>query len=503
MNYASAGSLVAAFRSAASRFGAEGEVLTDSGRRITFGEFDETVRRLASSLARAGIEAGDVVAYWLPNWWEAAAAFYGIAAAGGVACAITPALRESEAGFILDQARPKAIFCPEEFRGFAHAEFARDFDTDLFVISVRGRGVHVEMTSFEGLVASGSAEFEPDEADPGDDALILYTSGTTSVPKGVVHTHGGLAAELASLGPAHGLGDGDVVFMPMPVTHIAGFEYAIGAPLYYGARSVFLDRWDAGRALDLIAAEGVTVQIAAPVFVEDELAHAGLVSTDLSSMRMISLGGAGVTPDLVERARAAFTGAVVKRTYGSTEHPTVTTSANGAAADRQTFSEGRVIGANEVRLVDAELWTRGPELFRGYVDASLDVEVLSDGWFRTGDLADVDSDGYVTITGRRKDVIIRGGENISASEVEAALCRIEGVSDAAVVGVADARMGETVAAFVVAGADAAVLSDDAIRERLWRGGLAKFKTPETITWRESLPRTPSGKVRKDELRDTR
>jgi non-ribosomal peptide synthetase component E (peptide arylation enzyme) len=251
--------------------------------------------------------------------------------------------------------------------------------------------------------------------------------------------------------------------------------------------------------------------ISTPVFMRTMIDHPKFTAAETASVRLFSLGGAGVAPSMVREGAAAF-GCWCKRTYGSTEYPTLTTGRFGDAPEHDATTDGPLIGAAELRIVDpktlddmpvgspGELLARGPEMFVGYLDASLDEDAfVDDGWFRTGDLAVYDGE-YLTIVDRLKDIIIRGGENISAQEVEALLVTHPAVTEAACVAYPDPVMGEKVCAYVIAAPGAEPTLRD-LRDHLLARGLARFKLPERLALRATLPRTASGKVQKSPLRD--
>jgi cyclohexanecarboxylate-CoA ligase len=349
-------------------------------------------------------------------------------------------------------------------------------------------------------------------ADASAIALLIYTSGTTADAKGVLHSHETLLAEARSLGPVHGLSETDRVLMPSPLTHISGIVHALLVPAVFGTTAVLMDRWEPGDALARIAAERVTYMVGAPTFLRDLAGHPALPGFDTTSLRLFSCGGADVDPALVRDA-AARLGCVAKRVYGSTEFPTVTTTGPDDPPERRIDSEGRAIGANEVRLVDeegapvapgreGEVLARGPECFLGYRDAALDADAFTaDGWFRTGDLGTLDPSGWLRITGRRKDIIIRKGENISARELEDLIAGHPAVAEVAVVGVPDAAAGEIACAVVRLrpAAHAPTLAE--LTERLASEGLSRRKLPERLEVVADFPRTASGKIVKRALRE--
>jgi cyclohexanecarboxylate-CoA ligase len=349
-----------------------------------------------------------------------------------------------------------------------------------------------------------------------DAAVVLWTSGTTSVPKGVTHTHQSLRQEADSIAVAHAVRRGEALLLPMPVTHVAGLTYGILLPATHGVRAVLMDVWDAGRGLDLIERERVAVIISTPVFMRQMLDDPRFEEHDTSTVRLFSLGGAGVAPAMVREGAARFgppeRGCWCKRTYGSTEYPTLSTGLPGDDPTDDAETDGRLIAPGEARVVDAatgrdlppgapgELWVRGPEMFSGYLDAGLDAEsFVPGGWFRTGDVAVLVGD-RLTIVDRRKDVIIRGGENVSALEVESILVTHPAIAEAACVALPDDVMGERVCAFVIVRAHATPPSLADVTEHLRARGLAPFKLPERLEIRTELPRTASGKIQKEPLR---
>jgi cyclohexanecarboxylate-CoA ligase len=429
--------------------------------------------------------------------------------AGAVASPLTPTLRHAEVAFVLEQTGAQLAVVPQSFRGFDHAAMLTD-------IGFNGT-TWLARTGELDAILSGEVAQEPTDVHVSvdDAALVLWTSGTTSQPKGVVHTHQSLRHEADSLGDAHAFGPDDRQLLPMPMTHVAGFTYGVLMPMCLGVSAVLMDVWEPGAALELVARERVSVMISTPVFVRSMIDHPDFAAADTSTVRLLSIGGAGVAPSTVREGAASFGGAGgcwCKRTYGSTEYPTLTTGVLGDDPELQATNDGRLIGPAELRIVDpvtltdvvdgrpGELWARGPEMFNGYLDPALDAEAFApDGWFRTGDLATY-ANGYLTIVDRLKDIVIRGGENISAAEVEHALLSHPAVADCAVVAMPDPVMGERTCAFVIPRAGE-VPTLAALAAHVAAQGLAPFKRPERLELRDALPRTPSGKVQKGPLRD--
>ncbi len=331
--------------------------------------------------------------------------------------------------------------------------------------------------------------------------FLLYTSGSEAAPKGVLHSDSTLLAECAAQAAYHRLGAHDVFVMPSPTAHVSGLLYGILLPLYLGATAVLMARWDAGQFLALVEAERGTFSGGATPFLQGAVDHPDLDRFDVSSLAVFPCGGADVPPDLIRRAIARL-GVRTGRGYGSTEFPSITSSAGpDEPDDKRATTDGRPIGANEVRIVDGEIHARGPELFLGYRDPALDAAAFTpDGWLRTGDLGTLDADGYLTVTGRAKDVVIRKGEKISAREIEELLARHPGVREVAVVALADARTGERACACVVPADPALPPTLAELGAHLTDLGVSRRKHPEQVEVVRELPLTASGKVAKSELR---
>jgi cyclohexanecarboxylate-CoA ligase len=417
-------------------------------------------------------------------------------------------------GFILRQTRARVLVIPGRYRDCDHRELATALRPELphlaEVIVARDHP-SPGMRTLESLHETSRAAPASPVA-PSDVALVIHTSGTTADPKGVLHSHQTLLAEASSLAPVHQLTADDTVLMPSPLTHISGLVHALLVPALLGSHAVLMPRWDATEALRLIAAEQVTYMVGAPTFLRELAQHRSLHPADVRSLRLFSCGGADVDPTLIAEA-AARLGCVAKRVYGSTEFPTITTTGPDDPPARRVDSEGRPVGAAEVRLVgdddapvpvgrEGEILARGPECFLGYLDGSQNAESFTtDGWFRTGDLATLDDAGYLRITGRKKDIIIRKGENISARELEDLLAAHPSVAEVAVVGVPDAAAGEIACAVLRLRPGHAALSLAQLTEHLLARGLSKRKLPERLVIATDFPRTASGKVLKRTLRE--
>ena len=452
---------------------ARADLVVSGGRRFSTDDVERRVGALASALAAQGVEPGCRVAFRLPVGVDGVVAYRACWRIGAVAVALHPASGSHQLARALEQARPAVTIaepgCPP-------------------IGAVQPTTID-ELTA--GAVGAASSLSEPAaEVTDHADALVMFTSGSTGLPRGVVHTHGSLRYKIDQLTEAHGLTVGDAALVPSPLAHIAGLLHGVLMPGANGMKTVLMPRWEPSAALELIEREAVTYMVGPPTLFTTLMDCPDFDPGRVATLRMISCGGAGVTPAFCTRA-AAILDVVVKRSYGSTEAPTVATSRFDDPPPRMVETDGRAFG--EARLwVDGagELWVTGPELAKGYLNPEGTAEAFVDGWFRTGDLATVD-DGWVTITGRLGDRIIRSGENISAAEVEQHLEAHPAVRQAVAVAEPHERLGERVAAFVVApgGFDLA-----ACQAWFAQRGAARFITPERIEAVEELPVLASGKV---------
>ena len=340
-------------------------------------------------------------------------------------------------------------------------------------------------------------------ADPASPALIAFTSGTTSNPKGVIHSHQTLGFETRQLLENYPPDRGRQL-TATPVGHFIGMLGAFLIPVLEGAPIDLCDVWDPGRVLELIERDGLSIGGGPPYFVTSVLDHPDCTPDHIRHFTTVGLGGSTV-PAAVTR-RLADLGMFVFRSYGSTEHPSITGSRRSAPEDKRLFTDGDVRPGVEIRLgPDGEIFSRGPDLCLGYTDDSMTERAFdADGWYRTGDVGVLDDDGYLTITDRKADVIIRGGENISALEVEEVLLAMPAVAEAVVVAVPDDRLGERAAAVLRVRDGQEVPTLDEVREHFEAEGVAIQKWPEElhrVPEGQDFPRTASGKVQKFRVRE--
>jgi acyl-CoA synthetase (AMP-forming)/AMP-acid ligase II len=452
------------------------------------------VAKLAAGLQRLGVQAGDVVTWQLPNCADAVLLYRSCWKLGAIAAPVHHQASALDAAAMLTELQPRAVF------GLAGSSLL-DW---LGAVEVGSGAWDVLFdTTADGTTADDTTgdDISWEQAVWRDGtalAAVLHTAGSSGAPKAVLHSQRTLAYKAAQMAAVHGLGPGDCVLMPAPLAHVSGLLNGITLPGAVPFRSVLMRRWDPALALDLIEAEQVTFMIGPPTFFVSLMHAPGFSTERVASLRLVSSGGAGVTEAFVADASQRL-GCVVKRTYGSTEAPTIATSRPGDDPDAARRFDGRAIGAVELRIdTNGELLVRGPEVCCGYIDAAQTAGAFTaEGWFRTGDLGAL-ADGWLTIVGRIKDVIIRGGENISAAEVENVLESHPDVRQAVVVGYPDELMGERVGAFVVA---PATFDLDAAREWCGERGLARYKSPERVFTVDALPLLATGKPDRGALRE--
>lgn len=487
-------------------------VYIDRERSVTFAEFDRMVDQLSGALRATGVGRGDVVSWELPNWVEAAVIHHATLRIGAVSNPIVPIYREREVSFILRQAKSRVFFVPSTYRSFDFAAFAENLRTQVdtlehVVVVGEPRDGHV---TFDEFVQRGedSAPSVPRAAD--DIVLLLYTSGTTADPKGVLHSHNTLNYENRSIIDLFELTADERIFMPSPVTHITGLLYGVQLPFMLGTLCVLQDVWDAETAVELIDRHRCSFCVGATPFLHGLLNKTADRTPGEFSLRKFGCGGADVPPELVRKGVEQLRG-FVTRAYGSSEFPTALACGPGDDPEKWATTDGRRIGATELRIVDesglplepgaeGELELRGAELFLGYLDDGLnEAAFTSDGWFRTGDLGVEDEDGFVAITGRKKDIILRGGENISAKEIEDLIFTHPDVAEVAVVGQPDPVLVERIRAVVVPKPGAHLELSD-LTSLLRRHGIATQKLPESLVIVQDMPRTASGKIQKYVLR---
>ena len=443
------------------------------GAEISYAALDRRIRRLAATLAdRHGVTPGDRVAYLGANSPLALELLFACARLGAIFAPLNWRLTAVEHRQILEHCTPKLVVVEPELASHATGIAAAELED----------------------LPEGT---EPLAADTSAPLLLVYTSGTTGRPKGVVLTQGALEANARSSIAAHDLTSDDHVLTVLPMFHVGGLNIHTTPGLAAGASVTLHRRFDATRALEAIAGERPTTLVAVPQVSLAMTNHPQWPSTDVSSLRLVTTGSS-IVPEAVMHPWHAR-GIPVTQVYGLTESAPVAVSLRAADAIRKLGSCGTPAPGCEARIVDGEIELRGPNLFREYWnDPDATREAFRDGWFRTGDIARRDSEGFFYVVDRKKDMVISGGENISPAELEAVLAACEDIVEASVVGRPDARWGEVAVAFVVARPGSGLTAERVMA--LFEGRLARFKHPREVVFVEALPRNAMGKVQKHELR---
>lgn len=466
----------------------------------TFADVAHDARRLAAGLRSRGVGPGDVVALQLPNWREAAVTFWASAFLGAVIVPIVHFYGRKELAHIMATAKPRVFVTAPEFgRMQFHPDLCAEIPTVALVGTPSDERKHgTGWEPFDDLLAD-----EPMvgtiAADPASPALIAFTSGTTRDPKGVIHSHQTLTCETRQLLENYPPDRGRQL-TATPVGHFIGMLGAFLIPVLEGAPIDLCDVWDPGRVLQLIERDGLSIGGGPPYFVTSLLDHPDCKPEHLRHFTTVGLGGSTVSATITQRLTDL--GMFVFRSYGSTEHPSITGSRPSAAQDKRLFTDGNARPGVEIRFgPDGEIYSRGPDLCLGYTDDELTAQAFDeDGWYRTGDIGVLDDDGYLTITDRKADVIIRGGENISALEVEEVLLGMAQVAEAVVVAAPDDRLGERTAAVLRIRDGHPMPTIDDVRSHFKQVGVARQKWPEELHQVDEYPRTASGKVQKFRVR---
>ncbi len=483
-----------------------------SETRLSYRQLDDLADRAAAGLAARGVGQGDTVSFQLPNWWEFTVLHLACLKLGAVSNPLMVIFRERELSFMLDLAETSVLVVPARFRGFDYAGMAGNLRARLprlrHVFTAGGSGAGAE--PFEALLAGAPLARATDLG--ADDVIqLLYTSGTTGEPKGVLHTSNTMLSNLVPFADRLGLGADDVIHMPSPMAHQLGFMYGLVLPVMLGATAVLQDVFTAPEMARQIIQEGASFTMGATPFLNDLTEHVAASGAGTPSLKVFVSAGAPIPRALVTRARPTL-GAAVISAWGMSENGAVTTTRLDDPEEKATTTDGLALPGMAVRVIDAEgavlpagaegrLQVRGCSNFAGYLKRPELDNTDADGWFDTGDLARMDGEGYIRIAGRSKDIIIRGGENIPVVEVENLLYRHPAIAEVAIVGYPDARLGERACAFVKL-RDGAELSFADMVAFLADQQMARQYIPERLEIMDALPRTPSGKIQKFRLRET-
>lgn len=508
----------------------------------SYAEIGASVRALAHLLRDTyGVGSGDRVAVAMRNYPEWIISYWATISVGAAVVGMNAWWTGPELAYALEDSRPKVLIADQERLDAVTPELAAlRAEVELPIIAVRTEGALPDDTvRWQDVVHPEEAPATLPEAviDPDDDATIFYTSGTTGRPKGAQITHRGSvhnvfnlifwtmvqgaadakrpADDTGEVAPPLIAGEGQTVFLaPTPLFHVTACNCLFHPATIAGGRLVLMYKWDAARALELIEREGVTNFSGVPTMGRELINHPDWSWRDHSSLKSIAGGGAPMQPDLVEKIGERLSGSAPSTGYGLTETSGVVTVNSAQYYTAKPVSCGPLVPTLEGKLVDelgrdlepgprviGQLCVRGPIVIKGYLNRpDATAEAIKDGWFNTGDIGLIDDDGFVTLVDRAKDMVIRGGENVYCSEVEAAIYRHPAVLEAAVFGVPDERLGEKVAAVIVT-AHEGELDEDTLVKFIGED-LAKFKIPERIWFRtEPLPRNANGKFLKRELRE--
>lgn len=494
------------------------QVETGAVTRFTYRQLARMADRVAVGLARLGVGRNDVVAMQLPNGWQFTVTYLACTRLGAVINPLMHIFRERELSFMLRHGEAKVAIVPKVFRGFDHEQMLDGLRVSLpalqQVVVVGGSGAN----SFEALLSGPAWEDAPDAAEilsrsrpgPDDVTQLIYTSGTTGEPKGVMHSANTLMANIRPYAERLHLGADDVVLMASPMAHQTGFMYGLVMPILLRASAVLQDVWDARQAIDLIRREGVTFTMASTPFLTDLARTVAETGQPVPTLKTFLCAGAPIPGPLVEQARAVL-GSKIVSAWGMTENGAVTLIRPEDDDARAVSTDGCPLPGVELRVVDLDgrdlppgqsgkLLVRAASNFGGYLHRPHLNGTDADGWFDTGDLATMDATGYIRISGRSKDVIIRGGENIPVFEIEALLYRHPAVAQVAVVAMPDERLGERACAVVVPKAGQTITLAELV-DFLKGQKVARQYIPERLHLRDAMPATPSGKIQKFRLRE--
>jgi len=482
-------------------------------RRITYRQLDEEARRIAVSLTALGVRRQDVVSFQLPNWWEFIGLLLACARIGAVANPLMHILREHELKFMLDLAESKVFIVPKSFRGFDYQSMARGLKASLpkldHVVVVDGDGDD----SFDRVLlkdrdASKLPACEP--LQPDDVVLVMYTSGTTGEPKGVMHTSNTVFASADAIVERLGLTPDDIVLAASPFSHLTGWVVLATIPLMLGSTAVLQDIWEGRRALEIMTKERVGFSAASTPFLHDMCNGVAAGVPQPPNFRLFLCAGAPIPPTLIEQARDTMN-LTVCSCWGMTEVAAASLTEPHRAAEKSSVSDGCPLPNVELMVADesgnelpfgetGRLLIKVPWLFGGYLKRPGLSTLDEKGWFDTGDLAYADAEGYIRINGRTKDVIIRGGENIPVTTVEHLLYKHPSVASVAIVPYPDSRMGERACAFIVL-KPGKTLTFDEMTKYFDEVKLTKQYRPERLEIVTELPSTASGKIQKFRLRE--
>lgn len=490
-------------------------VVDNHGASYTYSALDHAASCLANWMLAKGIESGDRIAFQLPGWCEFTVIYLACLKIGAVSVPLLPSWREAELVWVLNKCQAKMFFAPTLFKQTRPVDLILPLQNQLpqlqQIVGVDKLAPATSSLSLSQIIADNTPLTTAITTHGDELAAVLFTSGTEGLPKGVVLTHNNILASERAYCARLNLTWQDVFMMPAPLGHATGFLHGVTAPLLIGARSVLLDIFTPDACLALLEQQRCTCMLGATPFVYDLLNLVEKQPADLSALRFFLCGGTTIPKKVARECQQR--GIKLLSVYGSTESSPHAVVNLDDPLSRFMHTDGYAAAGVEIKMVDdarktlppgceGEEASRGPNVFMGYFDEpELTARALDEeGWYYSGDLCRMDEAGYIKITGRKKDIIVRGGENISSREVEDILLQHPKIHDACVVAMPDERLGERSCAYVVLKAPHHSLSLEEVVAFFSRKRVAKYKYPEHIVVIEKLPRTASGKIQKFLLR---
>ncbi|HCO1088096.1 TPA: medium-chain fatty-acid--CoA ligase [Escherichia coli] len=490
-------------------------VVDNHGATYTYSALDHAASCLANWMLAKGIESGDRIAFQLPGWCEFTVIYLAFLKIGAVSVPLLPSWREAELVWVLNKCQAKMFFAPTLFKQTRPVDLILPLQNQLpqlqQIVGVDKLAPATSSLSLSQILADNTPLTTAITVHGDELAAVLFTSGTEGLPKGVMLTHNNILASERAYCARLNLTWQDVFMMPAPLGHATGFLHGVTAPFLIGARSVLLDIFTPAACLALLEQQRCTCMLGATPFVYDLLNLLEKQPADLSALRFFLCGGTTIPKKVARECQQR--GIKLLSVYGSTESSPHAVVNLDDPLSRFMHTDGYAAAGVEIKVVDnarktlppgceGEEASRGPNVFMGYFDEpELTARALDEeGWYYSGDLCRMDEAGYIKITGRKKDIIVRGGENISSREVEDILLQHPKIHDACVVAMPDERLGERSCAYVVLKAPHHSLSLEDVVAFFSRKRVAKYKYPEHIVVIEKLPRTASGKIQKFLLR---
>ncbi|EEV6033851.1 cyclohexanecarboxylate-CoA ligase [Escherichia coli] len=490
-------------------------VVDNHGASYTYSALDHAASCLANWMLAKGIESGDRIAFQLPGWCEFTVIYLACLKIGAVSVPLLPSWREAELVWVLNKCQAKMFFAPTLFKQTRPVDLILPLQNQLpqlqQIVGVDKLAPATSSLSLSQIIADNTPLTTAITTHGDELAAVLFTSGTEGLPKGVMLTHNNILASERAYCARLNLTWQEVFMMPAPLGHATGFLHGVTAPFLIGARSVLLDIFTPDACLALLEQQRCTCMLGATPFVYDLLNLLEKQPADLSALRFFLCGGTTIPKKVARECQQR--GIKLLSVYGSTESSPHAVVNLDDPLSRFMHTDGYAAAGVEIKVVDdarktlppgceGEEASRGPNVFMGYFDEpELTARALDEeGWYYSGDLCRMDEAGYIKITGRKKDIIVRGGENISSREVEDILLQHPKIHDACVVAMPDERLGERSCAYVVLKAPHHSLSLEEVVAFFSRKRVAKYKYPEHIVVIEKLPRTASGKIQKFLLR---